>query len=102
VAAAEDGRAFFAWTFWDAETEMRDVWGRSFGTDRNPETPEFQINNHSAGSLMAPCVATNPSGNSTVVVWEDEDLDGSDFGVFAVVNPNGFEPFSVGHWNLYR
>lgn len=105
VAVAEDGRAFFSWRFgWIAENDstMWDVMGRSFGSDRNPQVPEFRINNQSGSMNPSIQIATNPTGDFTVVVWSIDTQDGSDYDVFAVVNPAGFEPSSVGHWNVYQ
>ncbi|MEM8558754.1 MAG: T9SS type A sorting domain-containing protein, partial [Bacteroidota bacterium] len=59
-----------------------DVYARRFSSEGVPQGAEFQVNTYTTGVQGESSVSLDAEGGF-VVVWESEDQDGSDYGVFA-------------------
>jgi hypothetical protein len=105
VAAEGSGDFVVVW-----QNEVQDgfgfgVFGRRFDAAGPPIGSEFQVNSYTMFDQIRPAVATDGSGK-IVVVWESEDQDSSEAGVFGqrLSSPpyfyDGFESGDFGAWSL--
>ena len=83
VAPFADGGFVVAWqSGGDQDGSSNGIFGRRYGPDAKPVGGEFQANTYTPGAQENPCVASSPDGRF-VVVWQSDDQDGSDEGVYA-------------------
>lgn len=82
VAMDGFGNSIVVWESLEQDGSGRGVFGRRFGSDGTPLGPDFQVNTYSTGSQEHPAVAADPEGNF-LVVWESDEQDGDEEGVFA-------------------
>jgi hypothetical protein len=105
---AIDGTGGFV-VVWEAVLNERDgdssgIFGRRFARTGQPLGAEFQVNSYTTGRQNYPSVAWKASGGF-VVVWQSDEQDGDEFGVFAqryddAGSPQGTE-FQVNTYTTY-
>ena len=82
VAKAPSGEFVVTWTDGGGDGDQPGVFGRRFDSSGSPIGGNFQVNTYTVGPQDRSAVAMAPDG-AFVVVWESEEQDGSDEGVFA-------------------
>ncbi len=81
VAADGSGGFVVAWVSYDQDGDGRGIFARRFGGDGTLLSAEIPVNVATAGHQSHPAVASDAAGNF-VVVWENEnDGDGSGYGI---------------------
>jgi len=110
VAVAPDGRFVVVWQSQDQDGSGWGIFARQYGTDGLPIGNEFQVNTHTNSDQTTPSVATDDSGNFTIV-WRsagqdvannggiygqrylaDGTPDGTEFWVCSNANPDQYRP----------
>jgi hypothetical protein len=76
VASDAAGNFVVVWESGGQDGNSFGVFGRRFGADGDPTTPEFQVNTYTTSVQVEPAVAFDGSGGF-VVVWESYFQDGS-------------------------
>jgi len=70
----------------DPNTNERDIFGQRYDELCNPIGDEFRVNTYVVDDQKDPAVAIRENGEF-VAVWQSEEQDGSDYGVFGEVGP---------------
>ena len=70
-----------AWASDGQDGDGYGVFGRRYDAAGNALAAEFQVNTYTTGSQTIPKAAMR-SGGDFVVVWQSDDQDGDDVGVF--------------------
>jgi hypothetical protein len=81
VVAASASGFIVAWGGYGEDGSDYDVLGRRFDASGLPRGAEFRVNSYTTGSQSWSSVASDLVGNF-VVVWNGQDQDGSQYGVF--------------------
>jgi hypothetical protein len=69
-------------TFGQDEAGSYGIYAQRFDAGGNKVNAEFQVNDYTTGSQLAPEVAMDDAGNF-VVVWQSQDQDGDAYGIYA-------------------
>ena len=82
VGADDSGKFVVVWSDHSAgDGNLQGVFGRRFDATAAPLGPNFPINTYTTSTQFNAKVAVAPSG-AFVAVWQSNQQDGSDFGVF--------------------
>ena len=79
VAAAGDGSALVVWEALDGSSAG--IVRQSVAPDGARRGPEARVNTFTAGAQLSPAAAMDAGGDA-VVVWESEEQDGDQFGIY--------------------
>ncbi len=82
VAVSSDGKFVVVWrSESQSGTASSGLYARLYDSDGSSDGSEFQVNTYGASYGWYPVVAMSPDG-SFVVIWQNEDQDGSGSGIF--------------------
>jgi hypothetical protein len=81
ITALADGGYVVAWESEDQDGDEDGVYAQRYDSDGNTVGSEFQINSETDGDQSKPTI-TAMSDGGFVAVWESEDQDGDDDGVY--------------------
>ncbi len=84
VAADRNGDFVVVWGSNGQDGNSYGVFGRRFGADGTPQSPEFRVNTYTTSSQVFPAVTGAPDGGF-VVTWNSYNQDGSRNGIFGQV-----------------
>src|SRR5438477_332700 len=80
VASDDAGDFLVTWTG-AQDGDLFGVFARAYGPDGAARGEEFRVNTHTAGNQVYASAASAADGR-TVVVWQSDGQDGSQFGVY--------------------
>jgi hypothetical protein len=81
VALDASGNFVVVWLSDAQDGSTEGIFGQRYASTGAPLGAEFRVNTYTTGGQTAPLVAADTLGNF-VVVWDSEEQDGADYGVF--------------------
>jgi hypothetical protein len=76
VAALADGRSVTVWDEPGRDGDGDGIFGRSFGADGAPQSPDFAVNLTTAGNQAHPAIAMS-AGSVGLIAWDQRTADGA-------------------------
>src|SRR5439155_1754908 len=82
VAADGAGNFVVVWGSFVQDGSSTGVFGQRYGSSGAPQGAEFRVNTYTTSSQGYPAVATDSTGNFTVVWYSYQEGPGNGFGIF--------------------
>ncbi len=92
IAIDDSGRFVVAWTSEDQDANGKAVYAQAYAADGTRIGGEFQVNTYEAKDQRSPAIAMD-AGGRFVIVWESDDQDSDEFGIFGQVFEINTVPF---------
>jgi hypothetical protein len=103
VASDANGNFVVSWYSFYQDGDQFGIFGRRFNSSGVPQGTEFRANTYTPGQQRRSGIGSSPDGDF-VVVWDSQDQDGSDYGIFAqrfgdLIFEDNFESGDTSRWS---
>lgn len=87
VAMTDDGSFVVAWVSEDQDGNNKGIFAQRYDSNGQKLGGEFQVNSFTNKAQQSPDIAMDATGRF-VIVWESDDQDGDDWGIYGQVYDN--------------